>query len=198
MTRRFLLAHRLGRHERGVAAIEFALTGPVFLLLLMGIFDYSWQFYARQVLQGSVAKAARDSTLEINAKSQSKLDERVRHAVHNVFPNAEVSFSRKAYDNFDDVGNPEPFKDNNGNKVRDANECFEDINGNGVWDSDRGRTGNGGADDIVLYTASMKIKRVLPVWRLLGQPQESTMTATTVLRNQPFNTGSDADPVRCK
>ncbi|NIJ39054.1 hypothetical protein FHR22_003788 [Sphingopyxis panaciterrae] len=198
MTRRFLFAHRLGRHERGVAAIEFALTGPVFLLLLMGIFDYSWQFYARQVLQGSVAKAARDSTLEINAKSQSKLDERVRYAVHNVFPNAEVSFSRKAYDNFDDVGNPEPFKDNNGNKVRDSNECFEDINGNGVWDSDRGRTGNGGADDIVLYTASMKIKRVLPVWRLLGQPQESTMTATTVLRNQPFNTGSDADPVKCK
>ena len=202
MTRAHLLARfvrRLRRHRRGAAMIEFALLGPLFFLLLMGIFDYSWQIYARQVLQGAVAKAARASTLESNMASQTALDDRVTLAVQSVFKDAVVSFTRKTYDSFGDVGNPEPFKDSKLplNGVYDEGECFEDINGNGKWDADRGRDGNGGADDVVLYTASMKIKRVLPVWRMLGQPQESTLTATTVLRNQPFAIGSDANPVQC-
>ena len=201
MMRPFTFLRRLRRQESGLAMVEFALTAPLFLLLTMGIFDFSWQLYGRQVLQGAVAKAARDATLERNATSQSALDNRVKYAVQNVFKNADVSFTRKVYDSFEEVGNPEPFKDNNNNGRYDSTptkECFEDINGNGVWDADRARSGNGGADDIVLYTATMKIDRVLPVWRMLGQSQESTISASTVLRNQPFNAGADADPVKCK
>ena len=112
MTRRLTdLARRLRGHQRGTAITEFALTAPLFLLLLMGIFDYSWQFYARQVLQGAVAKAARDSTLEGNAASQTALDDKVRTAVKNVFGDATVTFTRQTYDSFDAVGKPEPFKD---------------------------------------------------------------------------------------
>ncbi len=201
MTRLFALVRRLRRQEKGLAMVEFALTAPVFLLLMMGIFDYSWQLYARQVLQGTVAKAARDATLEKYATSQTALDDYVRNSVLKVFNSANVTFTRKVYDSFEEVGNPEPYKDSNNNGRYDTSptkECFEDINGNGVWDADRARSGNGGADDIVLYTATMKIQRVLPVWKMLGQPQESTITASTVLRNQPFNSGADADPVKCK
>lgn len=199
MTRARLFARRLRRQQRGTAMIEFALLGPLFLLLLMGIFDYGWQLYARQVLQGAVAKAARAATLESNAASQAALDDAVAAAVRKVFHDAGVTFTRKTYDSFGDVGNPEPFKDSKKplNGVYDEGECFEDINGNGKWDADRGRDGNGGADDVVLYTASMKIKRVLPVWRMLGQPQESTLTATTVLRNQPYAIGTKASVVKC-
>ena len=200
MTRLLDPIRRIGRDIRAMAAVEFALTAPVFLLLLMGIFDYSWQFYAQQVLQGAVAKAARDSTLESNNTSQTALDDHVRDLVRNVFKDADVSFTRKVYDSFEEVGNPEPFKDSNNNGKYDSSpikECFEDINGNGVWDADRARTGNGGPDDIVLYTASMTFDRVLPVWRMLGQPQETTLKASTVLRNQPFSVGSDANPVKC-
>lgn len=199
MTALAAFGRRLRCNTRGLAMVEFALTAPLFLLVLLGIFDYSWQLYSKQVLQGAVAKAARDATLEANMASQAALDQRVREAVQAVFRNAEVTFVRKAYDSFEQVGDPEPFKDSNGNGRYDTNpkECFEDINGNGVWDADRGRTGNGGADDVVLYTASMKITRVLPVWRMLGQSQQTTILATTVLRNQPFNAGTDADPVKC-
>jgi hypothetical protein len=198
MTRRFIdLARRLRGHQRGTAITEFALTAPLFLLLLMGIFDYSWQFYARQVLQGAVAKAARDSTLEGNAANQAVLDEKVRTAVKNVFGKATVTFTRQTYDSFDAVGKPEPFKDKNGNNQYDAGECFEDINANGSWDADRGRAGNGGADDIVLYTASMEFNRILPVWSMLGQPQKTILKQSTVLRNQPYNAGTNANPVKC-
>ncbi len=198
MTRRFIdLVRRLRGHQRGTAITEFALTAPLFLLLLMGIFDYSWQFYARQVLQGAVAKAARDSTLEGNAANQAVLDEKVRTAVKNVFGKATVTFTRQTYDSFDAVGKPEPFKDKNGNNQYDAGECFEDINANGSWDADRGRAGNGGADDVVLYTASMEFNRILPVWQMLGQPQKTILKQSTVLRNQPYNAGTNANPVKC-
>jgi hypothetical protein len=190
-------ARDLGRHQRGVAAVEYAITAPLFLLLLMGVFDFSWQFYAKQVLQGAVAKAARDSTLESNAGNQTALDAKVRREVQKVFFNAEVTFTRKVYDSFDQVGKPEAFKDKNGNNRYDSGECFEDYNGNGSWDADRGKNGNGGADDVVLYTASMEFKRILPVWKMLGQPQSMTLSQSTVLRNQPYRAGTDANPAKC-
>jgi hypothetical protein len=171
------LLRRLRRHQRGTALMEFALTAPVFLLILMGIFDYCWQMYAQQVLQGAVAKAGRDATIEIYANDQSKLDALVSSQVRRVFSGAEVSFKRRAYDDFSKMKEPRTV----------------DYDGDGVVDcvEDGGKTGNGGADDVVLYTASMRFKRILPVWRMLGQAEYKTLSSTTVLRNQPFAAGNE-------
>lgn len=199
MTRRHPLIRRLCRSRRGVAAVEFALTAPVFFLLLMGIFDYCWQMYAQQVLQGAVSEAGRDSTLEKYALSQKALDDRVRAQVLKVFRRADVTFTRKAYDSFDQVGTEERYTDDKpANGRYDIGECFDDFNGNGKWDSDRGRDGNGTADDVILYTAQMKFKRILPVWKMLGQPQEMTLASSTVLRNQPFGNGVNSAADQCK
>lgn len=197
MTRRHPLIRRLRESESGVALIEFALTAPLFLLVLMGIFDYSWQMYAKQVLQGAVSKAGRDSTLENFASDQAALDNNVRNQVLKVFKNANVTFTRKAYDSFDQVGTAERYTDSNHNGMYDLGECFDDFNKNGKWDADRGRDSNGTADDVVLYTASMKFKRILPVWKMLGQTQETTLASSTVLRNQPFANGYDAPADAC-
>lgn len=188
---------RLRHHRGGAALVEFALTAPLFLLLIMGFFDYAWQMYAKQVLQGAVAEAARAATLEDFSDNQAALDERVRSKVQTVMAHATLHYSRKAYESYDDVGDPENFTDRNNNGRYDAGECFEDVNGNESWDSDRGAAGNGGADDVVLYTVQMRFKRLLPVWAFLGQPQESTLTSSTVLRNQPYTAGSSKSKVIC-
>lgn len=195
MRRAFL--RRLRRSEQGNAIVEFALTAPVFLLILMGIFDFSWQIYGKQVLQGAVSKAARDATLESSALNQAALDAKVREKVLNVFRNGDVTFERKSYDSYSEVGQPEAFTDSNKNGRYDSGECFEDVNGNSSWDADRGASGNGGAEDVVLYTATLEIERVLPVWRMLGQPQTSRLQATTVLRNQPYNAATSTKRVIC-
>lgn len=195
MRRAFL--RRLRRSEQGNAIVEFALTAPVFLLILMGIFDFSWQIYGKQVLQGAVSKAARDSTLESYAANQDALDAKVREKVQDVFKNGNVTFVRKSYDSYSEVGQPEAFTDANKNGRYDSGECFEDVNGNSNWDADRGASGNGGAEDVVLYTATLEIERVLPVWRMLGQPQTSRLQATTVLRNQPYNAATSTKRVIC-
>ncbi|MDR6833769.1 MULTISPECIES: pilus assembly protein [unclassified Sphingopyxis] len=196
MTRRPFL-HRLRRNERGNSVVEFALTAPLFLIILLGILDFSWQYYAKLELQGVVNAAARAATLEGNALSQTALDNEVRRKVLNVFPRGEVTFVRKAYDSYSEVGDPEAFTDGNANGRYDSGECFEDVNGNSSWDADRGQTGNGGAEDIVRYTASLKMTRVIPIWKFLGQSEESTLVATTVLRNQPYNAATSTKQVIC-
>lgn len=190
---------KFGKDHKGVAAIEFAIAGPLFLMALMGIFDYCWQIYGKAVLQGAVAQAARNATLEQYIDDPSALDERVRSQVQNIFRGSEVRFSRAAFDSFEQIGKPEPFTDSSPkNGKYDRGECFEDLNGNGIWDAiSTGRAGSGGADDIVLYTATADYLRVLPVWRMLNQPQAVTLSASTILRNQPYGVGTSLHKVIC-
>lgn len=199
MTGRLIaIRRRLGRDRRGTAMIEFALTAPVFLLLLLGIIDYGWKYYAQQVLQGAVSNAARAATLEGNALDQAGLDAAVRQKVLVVFKDAQVNFSRKAYESYDAIGRPEPWEDLAPfNGVRDSNECFTDLNNNSTYDSDRGLDGNGGAEDVVLYTVSMTFTNVLPVWRMLGQSEQTTLRSTSVLRNQPYNNNTETSRRIC-
>lgn len=193
-----MIRRRLGRDSRATALVEFALTAPVFLLLLLGIIDYSWKYYAQHVLQGAVSNAARAATLEGHALDQAGLDATVRQKVLVVFKDAQVSFSRKAYESYDAIGRPEPWDEKlPANGVRDANECFTDLNNNGIYDNDRGLDGNGGAEDVVLYTVSMTFTDVLPVWRMLGQSNQTTLRSTSVLRNQPYNNNTETSRPIC-
>jgi hypothetical protein len=194
------ILHLLKGDSRAVAAIEFAIAGPLFLLALIGFFDYCWQIYGKAVLEGAVAQSARNSTLEEFIDDPSALDERVRSQVRNIFKGADVRFSRAAFDSYEQIGKPESYTDASPkNGKYDKGECFDDLNRNGVWDSvSSGRTGNGGADDIVLYTAEVEYLRVLPIWRMLNQPQAVKMSASTILRNQPYAAGATLHNVVCK
>lgn len=193
--RPFNLIRRFGRNERANVIVEFALAGPFFLLLLMGLFDYTWQMYANQVLQGAVANAARDATLEINAGNQAALDNTVRRQVQNVFKDATVTFTRKSYESFDKIGDPEVMVDSGNGILGDKGDFFEDLNNNGTCDDDLGTDGNGSAEDVVLYVVKMKFNRVLPVWKMLGQPEATTLTATAVLRNQPYGANTSTSKI---
>lgn len=182
---------------RAAALTEFAITAPVFLMTLMAIFDFSMIYYAKSVLSGAVNRAARDSALENNNSVQTNIDAAVTAQVRAVFQDGTLTYSRRAYDSFDDVNKPEPLTDGNANGVRDAGECFTDTNGNNSWDTLRGTNGQGGGDEVVLYTATMSVSRLFPGWKFLGQSQTSVITASTVLRNQPFNTNTSNTRVIC-
>lgn len=188
MIRLLPLLRRVRRDRRGTAILEFAMTAPVFLLLVMGTFDYSWQMYGQQILQGAVADAARQATLENYATvaKQKELDDGVRERVEMVLGPATMEFKRKAYQDFTGVGEREPLEDKNSNGVADKGECFDDLNGNNKWDLDSARDGNGGASDVVLYTVTVTVERILPVWKMLGQSANTTLQSSTVLRNQPY------------
>ena len=54
-SRRFL---PFGLHERGTSAVEFALVAPIYMLLFVGVNDFSMAMYNKFALNGSVSAAA--------------------------------------------------------------------------------------------------------------------------------------------
>lgn len=181
------LLRRLRQRNEGAAAVEFALIAPMLIMVIMGMFDVGYTLYANVTLQGAVQQAARKATVESGQSTWSLMDNAVRRQVGLVVPNANVTFNRKAYSNFSNVGMPEDFTDVNGNGQCNAGEPFEDANGNGIWDQDRGANGLGGARDAVLYTVTVTYRRPFPMATLIGLPRDVTSVAKTVLRNQPYD-----------
>ena len=188
MTRAVRFLRRLGRDTTGVTAVEFALISPALFLVLFGIFELGYEIYAQTMLQGSIQQAARASTIEGASTRSTAIDAMVTDAVHEIVPSATLAFDRKAYSNFGDVSLPEDYTDSNENGACDNGEPFEDANGNGTWDADRGIAGLGGARDAVLYSVTVTYDRPFPLANLVpGMSRTLTTTARTVLRNQPYD-----------
>lgn len=186
-----LVLHRLRGDTHGAAVVEFALVAPALCLTIMGIFDLGYNIYAATMVQGAIQHAARDSTIEGSDLRLAEIDARVVRAVNHVVPNATLAFGRKSYANFSDVARPEDYTDSDGNGHCDNGEPFEDANHNGVWDDDRGASGQGGARDAVLYTVTVSYPRGFPLASLIGLPDTATTQASTVLRNQPYKRQSN-------
>jgi Flp pilus assembly protein TadG len=188
----------LAGDESGVTVIEFAIVAPVMLLMLLGFFDLAHTEYARSVLQGAMQMAARNSTLESGLTSSNTIDAYVENQVKTVVGgNPTFTPRRLSYADFASVGKPEKYTDTNGNNQYDVGECFEDVNGNGQWDSDLGRSGQGGADDAVLYSMTVSYKRLFPMSTMLGWTANQSITASTVLRNQPYSAQATPAYTKC-
>ena len=173
--------------QRGVTIVEFAMIAPVLMLMLMGLFDLSYNMYTTEMLQGAIEHAARDSSIEGAPGKEAQLDAMVTTAVHAVAPAAALTFTRRAYSSFTKAGRPEDYSDVDSDGTCDNGEPFEDANGNGKWDPDSGKAGFGGARDAVLYTVVVKYQRAFPIAGFIpGQTKDFTLSAATVLRNQPY------------
>lgn len=174
-------------HNRaGATAVEFALILPVLLTLVLGTFELGLAQYMRSVLEGAMQQAGRNSSLQSGTSSQSQIDSYVRAQIQAVFPGARVEFARSNYTTFSDVSAPEDFTDANTNGRYDSGECFVDKNGNRRWDADGGVSGLGGANDVVLYTATVTYDSTLPVTGF-GLSPVQTLKSSTTLRNQPYS-----------
>ena len=181
-----MIARRsLARDQKGAAIVEFALIAPFMLLTLFGLFDVGHGMYTKALLQGAIEKAARNSTIE--GATTGTLDSSVITIVRRIAPGASITFNRKSYANFSNIGQAEDFIDTDSNGICSGGETFEDANANGVWDAEQGQTGNGGARDAVIYTVTVNYPRLFPVAKFVGGSASMQMNAITVLRNQPYS-----------
>jgi len=182
-----LRTRNLARDARGSTIMEFGLVAPVVILMLMGFFDLGHSMYVRSVLQGAVEKAARDGTLESGATNSTALDDKVKTQMRPIAGKwATYLSTRKSYSTFTNVAQAETFTDTNSNGVRNAGECFQDVNGNSTYDTDMGKSGQGGASDVVLYTMTVSYPRMFPLYGLLRWSRNVSISGSTVLRNQPY------------
>jgi Flp pilus assembly protein TadG len=183
-------ARRLLRDRRGVSAVEFGMTAPILFLVVFGTLQVAQGYYVSTVLNGAVNAAARKSSLQTGQTGSSSLDTLVTQMIKYVMPQANVTFTRRNYAEFSAVGMPEDFTDTNKNGKYDSTECFVDMNGNSAWDADMGRSGLGGANDVVVYTVTVTYKQWFGFAKMFGLPENQTMQSTTILKNQPFATQS--------
>jgi hypothetical protein len=185
VTRRLRLRH-LGRDARGDAAVQFALLAPALLLLVIGTFEFAIVLFVGGALESAVLAASRFGVTGIAEEGVTRED-KIRSIISQRtlgFVNMEEATIRTLiYGSFEDIGQPEPFTDGNGNGVPDPGE-YADVNGNGQWDDDMGRAGLGGPDDIVLYEVEYETTGITGLMRpILGQ---ITHRAAVAVRNEPF------------
>jgi len=190
----------LRRDTRGATLLEFAFVAPVMVVLMMGLSDLLYGTYARAILNGAVQKAARDSTLQ--GASVADLDLKVMSVMGGLIGTTSQSCAtepaagtwcatRVSYSSFAQTG-PEPFSDDNNDGIRQSTECYSDVNGNKKWDASPGpgASGQGGASDVTVYTMRVTYPRVLPVATLLGWSPNQTISGSTTLKNQPYQSQS--------
>ena len=182
------------RDDRGAALVEFAVVAPAMLLAMLGTTSLAYRQYDIVMLQGALQEASRDGTLESGgaAGADAALDALVRtnfQRVNTQLPNSAFTFTRRNFRNFTAAGQLEPSTGPGGRCAPPAGGTtytYVDINNTSTWD-DGAVNGQGGAQDVVLYTVTVSYPAVFPVPGVTSLNGTQTLTANTVLRNQPYN-----------
>jgi Flp pilus assembly pilin Flp len=193
------------RDEGGATIVEFALIAMPLCVLIMGGFDLGHQSYIRSVMQGALNDAARRAAVQdpvfaaSGATTEERVENAIKHQLQSITPNAEITISQSNFYDFSGIGNPEKLmtdNDKDGAYDEADGDCFSDLNENGEYDTDTGRSGIGGANDVVFYQADIVMPRLLPVANLIGFSPNYEMSVATAIRNQPYGQ-QKTPPVVC-
>ncbi|MCW5772641.1 MAG: pilus assembly protein [Rhodospirillaceae bacterium] len=181
---------RLVRSERGVTAVEFALIAPVCFTLVCVFIDLCMIMFITNVMEGGLREASRyaiTGAVDNGTTREDKIKAIVVEHSYNLIDPADITIAYKVYPSFNDVGQPEPFVDKNGNGKYDVGESYTDVNKNGQWDADMGAAGVGGPGDIVAYIVTYKWTLWTPLAKQVwGGDGSITLSATVAVRNEPY------------
>lgn len=181
----------LRRNVEGSAVIEFALITPLLFLLLAGIMEISMVMFTYSVLEGATNVGSRIGKTGFSSggmtREQYILSE-IQRLSYGLLDPTKIDLSIRSYDNFDNVGKPEPCISPPTGCSGTAGVNFVDVNGNGVWDQDMGRTNSGGTGAVVVYRVTYPWKLSIPmIGHMMGATAGNTIniTAVATVRNEP-------------
>lgn len=176
--------------NEGASAVEFALIAPVLILLSIGMIEISLMMLTQNIMESATFTASRTGktgfTAEGKTREQTIIDA-LTDTASGLLNVGLINIESQSYNEFGDVGQPEPYIDANANGTRDNGENFTDVNGNGQYDTDMGADGAGNAGQIVVYTVTYPWHIATPLMNtIMGTNGTFTLTARTVVRNEPF------------
>ncbi len=174
--------------QNGAAMVEFAFVAPLFIGLLCAIMEFSGIMFVQAILEGSAREASRYGLTGFTSGGVSREDQIlsiVEDNTYGIIDMDELQIDTLVYQNFGDIGQPEPFTDENGNAVWDNDEPYTDINGNGTWDPDMGAAGLGGPGTVVVYRMSYDWNIMIPLfYPIFGN--SIRLQSNIAVRNEPF------------
>ena len=151
---------RFKKDKDGVAAVEFAIILPVFLLILFGSIEIAMVMFTLSLAEGGLREAARFGVTGQEpdpAARQDRILEIISDHTHGLIDVTEANVSVTVYPDFtgDDVG--------------------------------PGTPGAGDANDVVFYRLDYEWKYLTPVFAVLSPLGDSLpMSATIAVRNEPY------------
>lgn len=180
-------ARSLKRNENGSALIEAALGLPILLTAMIGVFEVANFFFVSASVENAVLHASRfgiTGGAEDGVTREDQVRDIIEEHTFGMVDMDTVVIETLVYQQFADIGEPEPFTDDNGNEQWDDGEDYSDVNGNGTWDDDMAVAGLGGAGDIVLYRINYEANSLTGfmdwAYRTLN------VQSTVAVRNEPF------------
>lgn len=180
---------RFARCPCGVTAIEFAVIAPVLILMLFGILEFALIMLVTNMMESATAISSRLGKTGYSAAGISREETilaSIRERAGELIDPAQLVITSKFYEQFDQIGDAEPWNDSNHNGTPEPGE-YTDINGNGHYDADMGLAGYGNADDIVVYTVRYPWGITTPIMReLIGRDGVYTITTHAVVKNEPY------------
>lgn len=184
------LIARLWRHEEGISALDFALVAPVLLLFMSGVIEVALVMFAQHVLEGATFSASRlgkTGATEAGLTREQSIVAALQQRAAGVLDISRVVITSVAYDQFGQIGQPEPFIDTNYNGKWDSGENYTDVNHNGQHDEDMGTAGSGNTKQVVVYTVTYPWPIFTPmIGPLMGINGAIDLVARTVVENEPF------------
>ena len=186
----------LRRDTSGATIVEFALILPVLCMMLLGTLDLGYRSYVASVIQGTLHDAARMAT--VGGVTTGQIQTFVQNRLQAFSRNATITTTTRSYSDYSGVRVAETItQDTAPFGTYNPGDCFQDANGNGGYDTDRGRSGTGGSEDVVYFEVTMTYPHIMPVGKLFGWSGNVTTTQNTVLRNQPYAARSNSVAVVC-
>lgn len=134
------------RNEKGATIIEFAILGPIFLLMIVAMMEIGIMMVIQNSLDAAAREASRVGITGSEVLTSAEREEAIRTRVLEVVDRLSggiakeqnITITVRAYDELASLGQPEPFQDTNGNGQYDVGEFFTDVNGNDAYDTDQG------------------------------------------------------------
>ncbi len=179
----------LKKNKDGTMVIEFALLAPTFFLMFFAIIEVFAFMLAEGILESAVRDASRSGLTGYTPAGVDRADyirSEVENKVFFIDPDS-IDFDTQIYSSFQNIGEAEPYTDDNGDGYYDIGEPYDDVNANAQWDSDMGISGSGSAGDIVVYKLSYTWNFMTPfIGNLLSDDGTMEIVANAVVRNEPF------------
>jgi len=194
MNNRFALSallRDLRNNKSGTSFVEFAFVAPILITIIVGIIEISMIMLVSALVEGGVREAARFGLTGSTPPGMSReefITQRIQDITMGFIQVDDSNVTVSVYPSFGDIGQPEPFTDQNANATYDTGEPYTDINGNNAWDNDMGQAGAGGPGEVVLY----RIDYEWPLmFGLLAATLGPTMQMSTsmAVRNEPYLVG---------